>query len=78
VTRIRAGAARIRSAIAAPFGAARRWWDGFDSAEGQVATAGLVLLAGGLSLVWIPAALIVPGLVLVAIGMGFDLRRRGS
>jgi hypothetical protein len=36
---------------------------------------GLVMLALGLGMVWIPAALIVPGSLLVAIGLGFTLRR---
>lgn len=75
-SKVRAGLGRIGSAAAWPFGAARRWWDGFDSAEGQVATLGLVLLGVGLQ--WSLIGLAVPGAILTAIGMGFNLRRRSS
>jgi hypothetical protein len=34
-----------------------------------------VLLAAGLALVWVPAALIVTGAVLTAVSLGFTLRR---
>jgi len=77
MTRLRAGLARIRSAFGAPFAAVRRWWGDFDSAEGQVATAGLLLLAVGLA-GWtgnLFVGLAAAGAVLVAISLGFRLDR---
>lgn len=39
---------------------------------------GLLLLGIGLALVWVPLALIIPGLLILAIGLGFSLQRKGS
>jgi hypothetical protein len=77
MTRLRAGLARIRSAVVAPFAAARRWWNDFDSEEGQIATAGILLLAvgagGWTSNPWVGLA--IAGALLVVISLGFRLDR---
>lgn len=58
-------------------GALWEWQAGIPD-EGRVVLVGLLLLAVGLLFVWPPAAAIVPGVVLVLAGLGFDLRRGGG
>jgi hypothetical protein len=68
----RAGA--IAAAIGRPLRTVAAWWSSLDATE-RVMYRGLVLLAAGLALVWVPAALIVTGAVLTAVSLGFTLRR---
>lgn len=64
---------RIRSALTAPFRAFIAWQAEIPD-EGRVAVVGLLVLGAGLALAWPPAGLIVPGVVLAAVGLGFNLR----
>lgn len=60
-------------AITAPPRRLLAWWDALVPSE-RVMYRGLVLLSAGLGLVWIPLALIVPGVVLTATALGFSFR----
>jgi hypothetical protein len=64
----------IAGAVGRPLRAAAAWWSSLEALE-RVMYRGLVLLAAGLALVWVPAALIVTGAVLTAVSLGFTLRR---
>lgn len=55
----------------------RAWYSGLSDHE-KVLLSGLVLLAGGLTQVWAPAALLVPGMILVLVALGFTLERMGK
>jgi hypothetical protein len=74
MTPIRRTIGRAGRAIAFPATTSWSWWRSLEPTE-RVLWRGLALLAGGLSLVWLPAALIVPGVVLTAIALGFTFRR---
>ena len=51
----------------------KAWWDALHPAE-QTLYVGLILLAAGCAMFYPPAALIVPGAVLTALGASFVLR----
>ena len=81
--RLGSALAAIPAAIAATLRAAWEWQSEITD-QGRVVLIGLVLLAAG-GVAWcewfgIPplAALSIPGLVLVAVGLGFTLRRGGT
>jgi hypothetical protein len=65
---------RIRLALTSPSRRLLAWWDGLVPAE-RLMWRGLVLLSGGLAMVAIPLALIVPGAVLTATALGFSFSR---
>lgn len=72
MTRLRRFRSTAWRAMTAPGRAVRSWWEPIP-AEGQVAFIGLVLL--GLGLQFAVIGLAAPGVILTAIGMGFNLRR---
>ncbi len=76
MTRLRRALRRVARAVLAPPRAVAGWWSSLDPPE-RVMYRGLVLVAAGLAAVWPPAAAIVPGAVLVAVSLGFTLRRAG-
>jgi len=64
---------RLRGALGDRWRAFLAWQADIPD-QGRVVVVGLLLAAVGLGLVWLPAAGIVPGLVLVLVGLGFDFR----
>lgn len=81
--RLRAALAAIPAGIAAAVRAFWEWQSEIPD-QGRVTLVGLLLLAAG-GVAWcewfgIPplAAVSIPGLVLVAVGLGFTLRRGGT
>lgn len=80
MTGLRGALRTIRHAVGAPRHAVgRAWgslvdWQAGIPDEGRVVLAGLGLLAGGLAALWPPAAAIVPGAVLVVVGLGFNFK----
>jgi hypothetical protein len=86
MSRIRSALATLRRVPAAMGTALRSIWEWQSEIpdQGRVTLLGLVLLAAG-GVAWcdwfgIPplAAVSIPGLVLVAVGLGFTLRRGGT
>lgn len=65
---------RIARALSAPFRAASGWWVGLEPPE-RVLYRALVLLGPGCALIYPPAGLVVPGVVLALVFFGFSLRR---
>lgn len=74
---IAAARKRIAGGIRWPFDRATDGWRALDDRE-RILLPGLVLLAGGLAMVAVPLALIIPGAILVAISLGFHLARGGK
>lgn len=72
MTRLHHLAASAWVVATTPYRAIRSWWEPIPP-EGQVAVVGLALLGVGLQAGVVGLA--VPGLILTAIGMGFNLRR---
>ena len=67
------GARMIRDRLAAPFRAFWRWQSEIPD-QGRIVVVGLLLIALGLLPAWPPQpAAILPGIVLVAAGLGFTL-----
>jgi hypothetical protein len=64
---------RLRSAIGSRWAAFLAWQSDIPD-QGRVVVVGLAFAAIGLLPVWWPAAALVPGLVLVLVGLGFDFR----
>lgn len=86
MTRIRAALGVLRRIPTAIGAALRAFWEWQSEIpdQGRVTLVGLILLAAG-GVAWcdwfgIPplAAVSIPGLVLVAVGLGFTLRRGGA
>lgn len=68
---------RLLRILTAPIRWPWGWWTALEPAE-RLMYRGLVMLAGGLAMVWPPLAMIVPGTVLTAAAFGFTFNRRGA
>ena len=65
---------RVGSGLRFQLGRPSRWWAALDPPE-RVFYRAAVALAIGFGLVWLPLALIVPGLLWALVFFGFSLRK---
>jgi hypothetical protein len=73
MNRLRRAIDRARTAIVSPFVVIAEWQAEIP-AEGRVVLVGLLILGAGLGAVWPPLAAIIPGSVVVSIGVGVNFR----